>query len=63
MTGLDLVLVQRLRMLSDLLVEFKDRLVIEDRWGQKYDLVRARPIGARTDDPGVVAVIQEARDD
>lgn len=29
-------------------------ILLEDDWGRKYDLVRARAIGTRTDDPGLI---------
>jgi len=56
--------VENLKLLTELqeainsLPTLTAEVVVEDEWGQKYDLIRSFAIGQRTDDSGLVLKIR-----
>lgn len=56
--------VENLKLLTELqeainaLPSLTAGVILEDQYGQKYDLIRSFAIGTRTDDPGLVLKIR-----
>ena len=36
-------------------------VIVEDSWGQQYEMVIARAIGTKTNDPGLVLKVEQTR--
>jgi hypothetical protein len=50
--------VKDLQTLADLMSRYKNRIFLEDEKGWKFEMLKAKVVGTRTDDPGLVLSIE-----